>query len=548
MEIFLKFLRLLLNCKSFMLRGCKTKSSFLLLLWMFIAYDAVFSFLHFSTSKIYHNYLLAICFGGCVISGWLADVYIGRYRCIQYSSRIAWVGTIALNTYYMIQNYLWQPPHIADTITQIILNGVLGIGLAGLFANSIQLGLDQMVDASSTKIISYISWSVCMSFLADVVVLFFQTGLHKCFSFSVSLISVSFLMTVLVISDICFNHLLIKEPVTHNPLKLIFQVLRYAVKNKYPRLRSAFTYWEDKPYSRIDLGKTKYGGPFTTEQVEDVKTFFRILILLCASIILIAFVYGKESIIHSQLYHYQDNSFIKHSNNCSTSQYFKSYLEHTIVWDFPYITVVMLTVLFEFILYPIIDKYIYVRRISSFNRMQVSLAILILSEIVHLCIETSAVYTTNNQNYTCLFYASYDNLKHNNVVQLDYKWLLIPQAILGLSLYLTTSSGAEFIIAQTPYSMRGLLIGCILSLFAASVAIFHNLYFYVISLLKEEIQYMKMCGIWYYVTSTAFGIILFFFSLIIRRLYSPRRRDDNLHNQQIFAINYYEKYLGLFTR
>ncbi len=60
---------------------------------------------------------------------------------------------------------------------------------------SIQLGLDQMVDASSTKIISYISWCVCMSFLADVVVQFFQTGLHKCFSISVSLISVSFLMT-----------------------------------------------------------------------------------------------------------------------------------------------------------------------------------------------------------------------------------------------------------------------------------------------------------------------------------------------------------------
>ncbi len=542
MEIFLNFLRLL--------RGCKTKSSFLLLLWMFIAYDAitVLFFIHFSTNKIYCYYLLAICFGGCVISGWLADVYIGRYRCIQYSSRIAWVGTIALNTYYLVRNYLWQPPHIADIVTQIILNGVLGIGLAGLFANSIQLGLDQMVDASSTKIISYISWSVCMSILAGVVVQFFQTGLHKFFSISVSLISVSFLMTVLVISDISFNHLLIKEPVTYNPLKLIFQVLRYAVKNKYPRLRSAFTYWEDKPYSRIDLGKAKYGGPFTTEQVEDVKTFFRILILLCASVILIAFVYGRENVIYHQLYHYKDHSFYEYSSNSLTSKYLRNYFERKIVWNFPYITVVMLTVLFEFILYPIIDKYIYVRRISSFSRMQVSLAILILSEIAHLCIETSAVYKTNNQNYTCLFYASYDNLKHNNVVQLDYKWLLIPQAILGLSLYLTTTSGAEFIIAQTPYSMRGLLIGCILSLFTASVAIFHNLYFYVISLLKKEIQYMKMCGIWYYVTSTAFCIILFFFSLIIRRLYSPRRRDDNLHNQQIFAINYYEKYLGLFTR
>ena len=68
---------------------------------------------------------------------------------------------------------------------------------------------------------------------------------------------------------------------------LIFNVLRYAKKNKYPRLRSAFTYWDDKPFSRIDLGKTKYGGPFTTEQVEDVKTFFRIVVVIlgCSSFV-----------------------------------------------------------------------------------------------------------------------------------------------------------------------------------------------------------------------------------------------------------------------
>ena len=33
---------------------------------------------------------------------------------------------------------------------------------------------------------------------------------------------------------------------------------------------------------RIDLGKNKYGGPFTNEEVEDTKTFLRILpLLLC---------------------------------------------------------------------------------------------------------------------------------------------------------------------------------------------------------------------------------------------------------------------------
>ena len=53
--------------------------------------------------------------------------------------------------------------------------------------------------------------------------------------------------------------------------------------------RSALTYWENEIPSRIDLGKTKYGGPFTTEEVEDVKTFLQLLkLLLSLSGILVA--------------------------------------------------------------------------------------------------------------------------------------------------------------------------------------------------------------------------------------------------------------------
>ena len=75
-----------------------------------------------------------------------------------------------------------------------------------------------------------------------------------------------------------FDSMLLKEPVTQNPFKLIHKVIRYAINNKYPAYRSAFTYCEDELPSRIDFGKSKYGGPFTIEQVEDVKTFFRILV------------------------------------------------------------------------------------------------------------------------------------------------------------------------------------------------------------------------------------------------------------------------------
>ena len=47
---------------------------------------------------------------------------------------------------------------------------------------------------------------------------------------------------------------------TGNPIKLIFQVLNYTRKNRYPRLRSALTYIDEEHPSRIDFGKHKVWG------------------------------------------------------------------------------------------------------------------------------------------------------------------------------------------------------------------------------------------------------------------------------------------------
>ena len=52
--------------------------------------------------------------------------------------------------------------------------------------------------------------------------------------------------------------------------KIIFKVLNYARKTKYPERRSAFTYIDEEEPSRLDYGKHKFGGPFTEEEVEDV--------------------------------------------------------------------------------------------------------------------------------------------------------------------------------------------------------------------------------------------------------------------------------------
>ena len=63
---------------------------------------------------------------------------------------------------------------------------------------------------------------------------------------------------------------------SRNPLKMIFKVFVFAFKHKYPIKSTAFTCWENDIPSHIDLGEERYGGPFTYEEVENVKAMFRL--------------------------------------------------------------------------------------------------------------------------------------------------------------------------------------------------------------------------------------------------------------------------------
>lgn len=60
---------------------------------------------------------------------------------------------------------------------------------------------------------------------------------------------------------------------SRNPYQLVYDVFCFARRHSIPIQRSAFTFCEDELPSRLDLGKEKYGGPFTIEQVENVKVF-----------------------------------------------------------------------------------------------------------------------------------------------------------------------------------------------------------------------------------------------------------------------------------
>ena len=95
-------------------------------------------------------------------------------------------------------------------------------------------------------------------------------------------------LAVIIISDCLCQQWLDRTHKVTNPIKLIIQVLNYTRKHRYPERRSAFTYIDEEQPTRMDYGKEKFGGPFTEEEVEDVKTVLRLLpLVICLQLSLI---------------------------------------------------------------------------------------------------------------------------------------------------------------------------------------------------------------------------------------------------------------------
>ena len=137
--------------------------------------------------------------------------------------------------------------------------------------------IDQLVGASADELSTVIYWH-CFNIPLAFVVLQLCRCLTDTFILPSYIISGVLVSIVLVIHSL-FKHWLENISLIDNPIKLIVRVLNYARKHKYPENRSALTYWEEEVPSRLDLGKEKYGGPFSEEEVENVKTIFHCLFL-----------------------------------------------------------------------------------------------------------------------------------------------------------------------------------------------------------------------------------------------------------------------------
>ena len=486
------------------------------------------------------------------LSGFLADVYYGRFKVVHTGLGLIFGGFLILifNAVLIIfeDSILFQFGLVSVHAFWMSLTALgflmFFIGHAGYQANLIPFGLDQLLDVPSASLALFIHWVIWADSLGVFAIQLFFAGLMcKYKSQYVSYLLFCLVLVLMVCSFLivtcmrrrCFY----SELGRHNPYRVVIKVLNFARKHTYPIQRSAFTYADDEEPSRLDFAKERYGGPFTTEQVEDVKTFLRILVVLLALGLL--FVLDiPASFFVSILFglHAGDHSAIS-SQACSGRFILlgKGSTNNLVtVIIFP----VYITIVFSVLRRPI--PRMFSRLIFAVMAYLLGIASMFSIDFAgHITAEESSENDT-----MCKFIVSHDIVLP--VLHLPWPVLLIPGVLLGIGPPLVMATTFEFISAQSPSSMKGLLIGVFFSIRAffqlvSGVALIPFSY-------KPlwDSQYMREhppvtnCGFGYLLFTCVVALIgLVMFSIVARR-YKYRERDDRPYDQR-FVVDVYSRYL-----
>ncbi len=390
--------------------------------------------------------------------GWLADVYFGRYRVIKCSLIGMWLISLLFCLSHVIIDFLHGRGDIqsGDLVLDIISIAVyisLNLALSSFLANSIQFGIDQLLDAPSHEITSLVRLYGWIWYLTNYLVKIS----HNCFYYhygDVDKLIIPCILTVILCSDFLFSGWLVHEPVSKNPLRLIYRVLKFAWQNKYPKNRSAFSQWNSsKPFSRLDLAKVTFGGPFSTCQVEDVKIFWQIvLIFLTASMYGSLVIYIDQTSQELSLHLKRDSSSIFGDtiSECLSIASVDGSGSIFIIICIPLVEATICSCLKRFPRIPLLKKAL------------IGMLVVSLGVITYGILETVAHYINVNQEYintTCVLDLDVSNSNRSTQLSLSYVWIAVPNSVYGLGEYILLVVALEFLCAQSPSSMKGLLIG-----------------------------------------------------------------------------------------
>ncbi len=118
-------------------------------------------------------------------------------------------------------------------------------------------------------------------------------------------------------------------------------------------------------------------------------------------------------------------------------------------------------------------------------------------------------------------------------------WMAIPNFLDMVRRTMVSISSVEFLASQTPYSMRGLMIGVAYGYTFIFSIIGYGIYWPFTHLSKTWATGIISCEFWYLLSVLLVSIIFIGLLLAVGRWYKNRKREDVLPNEHIFAERYY---------
>ena len=466
------------------------------------------------------------------LAGLIADNKVGRFKAIALSSEcllvLLFFEYIVLLVFIAVNIYWYNTWELMSlSIVLYGLNFPIEVSLIMFNANIIQFGVDQLQDSPADHQSLFIHWYVWLYYLAVVAIQLLYQVSTSIDEFIIIFLLMFFILVILstVLSLVRYKkHWFIIDTARSNPYKLVYRVTKFARQHKVPIRRSAFTYCEDEIPKGLDLGKTKYGGPFTTEEVENVKAFYGILkvIIGLGVVFILSYTSGRLSMFFFR------PSYIKS---------IKPALVHLILKNEVISSSVVVAGIPTYIIF--IRPFMQNFYLTMLKRVGVGVFLLVLSVTCSFVAITINHETKLSANSTkiCMLDSEINIINFTTASQsVTAMAFLLQQCLYALSAMFLYPALYEFICAQSPHAMKGMLIG----LSFAMKGLFQLLGFALGMLILFINKCFLSCAIDFYILTLVVGVVGLAVYVYVARKYKLRERDEPCHVHR-FVEDYYSK-------
>ena len=557
-----------------------SKAACLVFLWnfsivlgyrVFFNFEAITQVVYNATIPLIMMILLCIVAVFSPMIGLLADIKISRHKAVLSGSYVIIIEIVlaaaALITVpivmdqYRVEFDFSCKSCIAFSVIMISCFVVMAVSFMVCLINAFQFGLDQLQDSSTEDLLSYIQWYIWMYYCSSLVTelagnMLFYDSLKPGYIDTIRITGIAIIalviLTIVSLLIVCLCVMrhrkvwFLLEPPVANPYKLVYKVIKFACQHKVPIQRSAFTYCEDELPSRLDLGKSKFGGPFTTKEVEDVKAFLGIVKVL----FVLGPVFLLQTVVRSSL-----PAFSSHGNVFFTSIDNESVLHQVhnegvlrhIAISNGLLSPLLVTISLPLYLWFIRPRVMYLVP-GFFKRLGLSIVLLLVSLLCDLAMDVF-VHQKNTPDANCMFFPytfKFASVKHHIITDMSYPGPYLFQNIYFFTAQCVVTSFLnplvdiavlEFICSQSPYSMKGLVLGLFFSLKNVFQA------FAVFSMFPFGIYWKNddrvlTCGSGYFLVHTIIAILTLALFVYVSRKYKYRIVNEPA-NEYRYAEDYY---------